>query len=335
MFLKEIFIFFRKFVKKIYEKNQNFFRIEPFPSFINLIQDKYREYFSVWSSRQIRYTDSKRLNKIFLSILKTPFFECNPNARMEIHTLSCHHHLYMYMTAVKSFLRYFKDIAIVVHDDGSLSDRDKALLREHIKGIKIIDKRVADKKMEKILAYFPNSRRYRARIVNSMELFDNILLAEKDQIICMNSDILFSKEPSELIAWILNGNNEIRGVYEGKPFLQKEILTEYGSSFPPHVTLALACFYKQIFDFEFLETILAKSKHDWCLGQNIYPLLFGNKSDEFKMHFFDKDEYQASGVFKYGAIFRHYWTSSGFFIDQQIADSKKVIDELLEWHNHE
>jgi hypothetical protein len=276
-----------------------------------------------------RYRKKGILEEIFFRVLETPHFRCNSDAPVEIHTLTAHHHLLMYLTAIKSFLRYYDNVAIVVHDDGSLTRHDIKLLNEQIHGIRIIDKKSADRKLHKDLAGFPYSRKFRRQIVNSMELFDNILLSKTEKIITMNSDVLFLKEPTEVIDWICCQDSAAISVYEEQPAKQKEFLSSHSCTFPPHVTICLTCFHKDIFDGRQVENILSCSQTDWYTGQNVYPILFRNKMNEHPLSFLDKDTYQASGVFNSGATFRHYWTSTGFFTNFQIEDSAKVLDDLL------
>ncbi len=316
------------FAKNLYNRNPRFFHARPFRAMVGFVKN-------IRDSRTIksqRYRKKGMLEKIFVTVLKTPLSMCNPDAKTELHTLTAHHHLYMYITAIKSFLRFFDDIAIVAHDDGSLTDNDMKVLSEHVKGVRIVEIKSADKRMKKQLADFPRSRRFRSRIVNAMELFDNILLSETDKIVTMNSDVLFFKEPHELIAWILRDDHAIMSVYEENPTNQKDFLSKHSCLFPPHVTICLTCFRKKIFDLKFVESALAVSRHDWFTGQNMYPLLFGNKMSDDAISFFKKETYQASGTFAENAVFRHYWTSTGMFTDLQIEDSSKVISELFKGH---
>jgi hypothetical protein len=94
------------------------------------------------------------------------------------------------------------------------------------------------------------------------------------------------------------------------------------------VTTALTCFYKDILDLEFVESVLARTRCGWFTAQNVYPLLYNNKTPEYEVRFFDRNRYQASGEFGEEALFRHYWTSTGFFTALQYEDSKKVIEAL-------
>ncbi len=278
--------------------------------------------------RDRQYKNRELLHAMHLTVLQTPTLKCNPNASVEMHTLTAHHHLNMYLTAIKSLLRYYNDIAVVVHDDGTLDTQDKSLLRQHIAGLRIIDKDLADKRMRGLLAGFPYSLSLRNRIVNAMELFDCILLADTERNVLMNSDVLFFQEPTELLDWMFRDDQSIAGVYEGRPAEQRAFLLKRACPFPPHVTTALTCFYRRIYDFAFVEEVLANTRAGWFTAQNVFPLLFHKHRAQHRTRFFDKDRYQASGIFPGDAVFRHYWTSTGRFTDLQCQDSSRVIGEL-------
>jgi hypothetical protein len=279
--------------------------------------------------RVLRYRNEELLAAMHERVLSTPARRCNPAAPVEVHTVTAHHHVNMYITAIKSLLRHHDDVAVVVHDDGSLDASDGARLRDHLPGIRVVDRATADSEMDVVLAGRPHSRRLRQRVVNSLELFDNILLARTERLVNLNSDVLFLGEPTELIAWLQTDDASILGVYEERPAQQKEFLETHGCPFPPHVTTALACVPKHIYDGDFVERVLSRVDADWFTAQNVYPLLYHRQRERRAVRFLDEGRYQSSGVFGPGAVFRHYWTSTGWFTDLQSRDSQRVIDALV------
>jgi len=280
--------------------------------------------------KSLRYRNKDLLGAMHERVLSTPAMRCNPSAAVEVHTLTAHHHLNMYLTAIKSLLRYHDDVAVVVHDDGSLDAADAARLRDHVNGVRLIDRAAADAELEGHLAGRPCSRQLRQRVVNSLEVFDNILLAKTERMVTLNSDVLFLDEPVELIDWLVRDDRSIAGVHEERPARQKEVLEALGCPFPPHVTTSLACLHRDIYDAAFVEEVLARAETDWFTAQNVYPLLYHHQGDRHAVRFFDKDRYQSSGVFPEGAAFRHYWTSTGWFTELQARDSLRVMGDLAE-----
>ena len=59
--------------------------------------------------------------------------ETNPSSDTGIHSAVPHRYLLAYLIAIKSFLQYYPDITVFVHDDGSLTAEDKDLIRAHEK----------------------------------------------------------------------------------------------------------------------------------------------------------------------------------------------------------
>lgn len=273
----------------------------------------------------------KRLYRNFKSINSTKPLRCNPISQTELHTLTCHTHLFMYITAIKSLLRFCCDVAVVVHDDGTLTTRDIATIEHHIVGIRVIRRPDADKVMEEFLPPFPNTRSYRDKIINSLELTDHPLLASTKKIIITNSDVLFLGRPDDVIQWIATDDDTVLCVYEEEPHQQARFLARINSPFPPHLTLALLCFNKSLVDLTTIEDLLSRVRPEdelWSVGQNLLPALIGKNVNGGKVRFLDRKLYQASAVFRDDAIFRHYWTSTFSLREQYFVDAAKVISEL-------
>jgi len=230
-------------------------------------------------------------------------------------------------------LRFEHNVAVVAHDgDGDITDDDARILTEHSPGIRVIDRKSADAQMKGILARHPVCADYRSRVVNSLELLDNLLLSRTNAVMTMNSDVLFLKRPEQLTAWLRDAEGTIIYVHEDNPASQKKFLDGLGCGFPPHVTLALVCLHKSIADLDLIEQTLKKTRYLtsrlWAIGQCAYPVLLEEASRTHTISTFDKTTFDASGAFTDAAVFRHYWSSTGLFTDIHLADAKKVIDEL-------
>ncbi len=302
------------FIRKFYEKNPDF----PLRKSLRGIYWRWRE-------------SPGRLYRNFRPVNSTRPLRCNPAAQTEIHTLTCHKHVFMYITAIKSLLRFVSDIAVVVHDDGSLTPEDITTIERHIDGIKVIRRRDADEIVGKLLASYPKTMRYRSEVVNSLELTDHALLAGRERLIITNSDTLFLQRPDELMQWIAAEDNSVLCVYEEAPVQQAEILTRMKSSFPPHLTFALVCLRKDLVEPAGMEEIISRFEQTdspWFIGQNTMPVLLGNRVTASNIKFLDQQLYQASAEFSDGAVFRHYWTSIARLRPQYFADAAKVIAEL-------
>jgi len=305
---------FGTFIKKTYEDNPGL----PFRKIARAIYWKFR-------------ASPLRFYRTFKAVNSTTPLKCNPASRIEVHTLTCHDHVFMYITAIKSLLRFVSDLAVIVHDDGTLTAQDINTLEHHIVGIKVLLRAEADEIVGKHLQFYPRTASYRAAVVNSLELTDHALLATRDKVIITNSDILFLDRPDEIIRWIEADNGEVLCVYEKQPVQQAEFLAKLNSSFPPHLTLALVCLNKPVADGAGIEEIMNRidqSAQPWFIGQNSLPVLIGQKITGEKIKFLNAEAYQASGEFEGTAKFRHYWTSIVNLRSQYSADARKVIAEL-------
>lgn len=164
--------------------------------------------------RIIPYRYSYILNGIMTKLrtrkaLRTPPVTLNTNSDVEIHMLLNEPYVYLGILALKSFLRFYKNINVLIHDDGSLTENNKKILREHIKGIKIIDLKIANEMLMDNLAlskifcrknipiFFPHNP------VTALKL-DVAFTTQKNKIILFDSDILFFRPPIEIVNWIEN-----------------------------------------------------------------------------------------------------------------------------------
>ena len=142
-----------------------------------------------------------RTNYFFREILKTPPLKCNPRASTSYICLVCHRDINIFLLAVKSFLRFYNNIRVIILD-GGLINSDHIAIKKHINGALIykrtfLDKLVNKKVKSKLLKYL------RKKDISQLKLIDANLLVKGKKII-VDSDILFLKKPTEVINWIKN-----------------------------------------------------------------------------------------------------------------------------------
>jgi hypothetical protein len=161
-----------------------------------------------WRFQSVTNFLNENTNFVFRSVLNTPPIKCNPEAAVDYTSLVCHRDVNIYILATKSFLRFHNKVSVVVHSDGTLTRSDATKLREHIPGIRIITR---DEEEDKVNAEVGSTllKDVRKRDVSFIKLIDVNLFSQKRKIIA-DSDLLFLREPSEVIHWIESG--------EEKPF---------------------------------------------------------------------------------------------------------------------
>src|SRR5690242_19786768 len=77
-------------------------------------------------------------------ILSSPPIPCDPDATCAIHTMLSQRDLPLYLAAIKSFLRWYPNVAVVVHSDGTLRERDEAAMSRHVPCCKVVSAAEAD-----------------------------------------------------------------------------------------------------------------------------------------------------------------------------------------------
>ncbi len=161
-----------------------------------------------WRYRSLGNYMGLHFNFAFKKVLRTPILECNPDSEVDYFTIICHKHLNMYILAVKSFLRFYNNVRVVVADDGTLTEKDCRILRKHIKDITIYKRDWLDKTInEKVKSSF--LKELRKIYLSELKIIDVNLLCQKRKML-IDSDVLFLKRPDEIIEWCNNS--------ESKPF---------------------------------------------------------------------------------------------------------------------
>ena len=142
--------------------------------------------------------------------------ETNPSSDTGIHSAVPHRYLLAYLIAIKSFLQYYPDITVFVHDDGSLTAEDKDLIRAHVNGAVIIDRAAADLRFDdRVKDQF--LAKVRSSYTSYLKLFDPTLVSEKRRIIIVDTDTLFLKKPTAIIDWAAKGGSPwYHRVHQGK-----------------------------------------------------------------------------------------------------------------------
>ena len=51
----------------------------------------------------------------------------------------------LYLVAIKSFLRFYQDVGVVVHSDGTLDAASEAIISRHVPGCRIVPVSLADR----------------------------------------------------------------------------------------------------------------------------------------------------------------------------------------------
>lgn len=270
---------------------------------------------------------SRRFDRIRVYADRSPPVRCHPDADVEVHTLSCREHLSMYRAAIKSLLIQHDDLAVVLHDDGSLTSQDARELEAHVPGIRIHWRAQADRQVDERLAGRAACRAFRQEELMGLQLFDYTLLGRRDRIITLDADSLFLDHPSEVIQWIVEGRRDVLHLRERLPHRQADVLGRLGITRRPGFALGLACFPTAAFDLDVIEAALqyiGPGARDRWTSQNLYAFL---ACQETEARALNVTRYQSQGEFVRPAVFRHYWSSHGLR-GRQVRNTRRVLRAL-------
>jgi len=211
--------------------------------------------------------------------LATRSFETGLDApHFEIHMLLGHRHVGMTLWAAKSFLfACNRRFAVVLHEDGSLTSEDINILEEHLRGVRIIRKSVADEEMDEKLRAYPNCHDYRyANKLHSdhrnagynmhifaVRLFDFNFYSQATKRMFLDADILFFRRPDEILNWIENDTDH-RSLYSVESYTPSHDWLGRLIFKPKEPTLnaGLICLDESsTYDLNLLDTWIADNKH--------------------------------------------------------------------------
>jgi hypothetical protein len=227
---------------------------------------------------------NKYSNYFFRKILKTRPLPCNPDSDVQYISLVCHRDTNICILAIKSLLRFYSDIQIIIQDDGSLRKQDIENFKYHIPGLKILNRSDADIQIIE-LGLDEELLQLRNQDVSFLKLIDvNVLF--KGKRIVADSDILFLKKPTEVIDWIQSGQE--KPFYHKMPYANgvfethlNAINTQLGTNIAElDYCSGLIGFNESIpiYKISHVTTILTQISKVWGLEQNIYAFLLNEQS---------------------------------------------------------
>lgn len=104
-------------------------------------------------------------------------------------------------TAKSFFWKSARRYPLVVHDDGSMTERDLSLWRHHFQNCRVIRRMEADRIIERQLAReYPRTLEWRSQFPLSLKLVDVAVLSRGTKIVVLDTDVLFSAYPMEFLS---------------------------------------------------------------------------------------------------------------------------------------
>lgn len=189
----------------------------------------------------------------------------------EVHQLLGHRHVGMGLWSLKSLVRAADaELGVVIHDDGSLTPADMALMRAQLPGVRIIARAEADALVREQLAAYPACSRFRFgevmvtnhrgqsynMFIMALILFDMNLLTPADKIIILDADVLFFRRPDLIADWARDPANArtLYSVEAYKPKREANGSLSFGPKVARTLNSGLLCFSKSaLYDLAAIE----------------------------------------------------------------------------------
>jgi hypothetical protein len=125
-----------------------------------------------------------------------------PSAHVPLHLLASRHDWKMALWMLVSFHEATaRRWTVILHEDGSLGEREFSIYRTMFPGIRIITRREADNEMEIQLNNFPLCAEYRRRMPHGLKSFDIPYFSQSDRFLMIDPDVLFFQRPQEILDW--------------------------------------------------------------------------------------------------------------------------------------
>lgn len=236
------------------------------------------QYYTRFSDKVLK-SYYKRLLRLKVNQL-TPIFTQKENSKLTLSILANRKNFYESIAALYSFCFWTQDIHIHYHDDGTLNDPEKEILKKIFPGIEFFKK---DKQNDNVIEYLlsnglPNCAKLRGHFLFSIRLFDMLIEKKTPYILQIDSDVLFFSKPTEILNIIekenANGcyNQDVTNAYT----FNNETIIKYVSN--PMLSKFNAGVLLHNFDkyfFNFIEMILEnepQSTGSWHLEQTLFAM---------------------------------------------------------------
>jgi len=270
------------------------------------------------------------------SLLRSPQTKLG-TAKAELHILVGQKQFWQCLLSLKSFFRFFRDVGLTIHSDGTLTEYEENIFRSQFAGVHLISKTDADAEVELALRKFPACREFRSKNVVMAQVFDFLILSRHEKLISMDTDVLFLDRPDEVIRWITEDTSESLYCFERLPFsprIERTYITQlytHDFKFAPHFCGGFVCTFKKLLNLAIIEDYCRYVK-EYCTDRhyraqtvnalllahtdyNLLPATYQNFSE------FTDDP---------SPVLRHYWLSNTAQPNWEcyLVDAKRVLKQI-------
>ncbi|PSB20035.1 hypothetical protein C7B61_05145 [filamentous cyanobacterium CCP1] len=213
-------------------------------------------------------------------ILQTKPIANTTDRTCEIHVLTYEKDWLNLIWALKTFYHYSdRRYALCIHDDGTLTEDNRATLHYHFPDARIIDRPSADRFVLETLQAHPRCLEFRKTNHLSPKVFDFAAYLETDRMLLLDSDVLFFAEPAALLQRIedpdykLNTvNGDVASAYTVDPTIVRE---KCGVELIDRFNSGLGLIHKDSLNLDWIEEFLGLPDiigYFWRIEQTLYAL---------------------------------------------------------------
>ena len=178
---------------------------------------------------------------------------------LTVHGLVCHEHVEMAIQCFCSLLKFSVDpLALMIHDDGSLTTEDCQRLRHELSNTTVITRDEANELINPLLKNYPYTYQFRREVPHAVKLIDIPLMSQGDIAFC-DSDILFFRP----FQGLFQGSDDKTSALFMQDYLEAysvfpwHLLTT-GLRLPSKINSGLIWMRKSAYDLDFVEWFLSQ-----------------------------------------------------------------------------
>ncbi|MBL4884092.1 MAG: hypothetical protein JKY95_06100 [Planctomycetaceae bacterium] len=233
---------------------------------------------------KLRFGDGYRTawyrDVVRLRILKTPPVVADDISVCEIHVLTSEADWLNLVWALKSFYRASgRKYGLCIHDDGTLTDEIRKTLAQHFPAARILHRKESEEIVVAQLENYPLCKEFRLSNHLSPKVFDFRHHLRADRMFLLDSDVLFFKEPTELLRRIEDPqyqknsvNADVASAYTVDPVVVKQqcnvdLISRFNSG--------LGVIHRDSLRLDWIEEFLGLPdilSHFWRIEQTIFAL---------------------------------------------------------------
>lgn len=221
-------------------------------------------------------------------ILKTLPIIGLTDPRAEIHVLTSERDWLNLMWALKSFYHASgRHYGLCIHDDGTLNSDVRETLSHHFPDARITDRPTCDAEVLASLERYPRCEAFRRTNHLSPKVFDFRHYLQSERMLLLDSDVLFFREPTELLRRIedpnykLNSvNGDVASAYTVDPDI---VLEQTGVELIPRFNSGLGVIHRDSLNLDWIEEFLGLPdvlSHFWRIEQTLFALCSGRYGTE-------------------------------------------------------